>query len=443
MSHERLFVLGSGFSSDIAGIPTLTALSKDLVSNYKSLPKHIEIFLDSVPRYLHSNVENLLSYLSMDLPWSEAVNSYLRKAAFLVLSRKIAELINSCEKKNEIPKEQLIKLISIWHDLESPVITFNYDTVVEQIVKERVRKKTIDSGVSDVKISRISELSKKSPLLIQNGITYLNIKAGFIEEITSERFKTFLEELEKTEEFQKLENKLKAAIKTHSSPRLLNQTINPWYLYHAPLVHLQARDGGSVLGGYKEELTFRYYKLHGSLNWYYSGLQEVSDEPIYCDPCLNPEDSKPYLKGLTNLLIPPVLDKNSFYKNHSLSIQWREAYESIRSPDLKEIYFVGYSFPPTDFIAKNLFASGLDGKAVKIYIVSKFINEDAKKDLLRSYLMALTQENISSIEGILRKNFNQNEIRVDNLTFDWSLSATRHEESSVSNLVSHLEKMNE
>ena len=99
----------------------------------------------------------------------------------------------------------------------------------------------------------------------------------------------------------------------------------------------------------------RIIKLHGSLNWYYSGNEDFSGEPIYADPSddRDPETSPIFERNrqdLAPLIIPPLLDKDSFIKHSLLRLQWKEAFSSMIHA--KDIYVIGYSLPDTDLTAK-------------------------------------------------------------------------------------------
>ena len=73
-------------------------------------------------------------------------------------------------------------------------------------------------------------------------------------------------------------------------------------------------------------------------------------------------DLEPYI-------IPPVLDKNSFYNNTILIALWQQAFDAIKNA--KNIFIYGFSFPDTDYSIKFLFQSALKGrKDYKIYVVN-------------------------------------------------------------------------
>ncbi|MES2308382.1 MAG: SIR2 family protein [Verrucomicrobiota bacterium] len=98
------------------------------------------------------------------------------------------------------------------------------------------------------------------------------------------------------------------------------------------------------------ENAFKLYKLHGSINWYYSGQRNFYGETIYVSPTGFHRDQE---QGILNmmedkipLIMPPVLDKTIYAQNEQIKRLWYKAGEAIRSADI--IVFIGYSFPHND-----------------------------------------------------------------------------------------------
>lgn len=114
---------------------------------------------------------------------------------------------------------------------------------------------------------------------------------------------------------------------------------------------------------YGEQLP-RILKLHGSINWLWAGMNPT--DQIYCRVGFENID---YHRDLIPYMIPPVLDKNSFYNNNILKGIWQQAYEKIAEAD--EIFIIGFSFPPTDLSLRYLFNSALsNNQNVNIYVIN-------------------------------------------------------------------------
>lgn len=455
---KKLYVLGSGFSRDVADIPTLVEISSEINRRQPELPQHISSFLNTLPSSLHANIEDLLSYLSMDLPWSNAIDRSLRHATFLALSKKFADLIIEYQEKKKDHSAAIVDLVEIWHATQGDVFTFNYDTLVERVVNDRLKGDVLTGSSSgSIQFNAPSEsgnrydysikrcLSSGGRSLIEyrdHGIrkeVHLQIPHGFIKDIDQKIFEKWIKSLEQDSNYGNIPFEFWEALKRLGNP--FNEIIersNFFDHYVLPISNLLTFQGSAVYGKPRFPYTkqsFCYFKLHGSVNWYYSGLQEVSDEKIYYDPLLDSKKAIAEQLGLTPLIIPPVLDKNSFYRNFSLSIQWQRALEVIQDSALEEVYFIGYSLPPTDFVVRQFFKK-LGG--IKIYLVDKS-DDFRRKILLRNYINALTSQDPVVIEDIIGRKFSQKKCTLEGKEFDWSLSLDKEDASStIENLVQHL-----
>jgi len=149
-------------------------------------------------------------------------------------------------------------------------------------------------------------------------------------------------------------------------------------LYGLPLSPIGLREAGTF-GGTEVE-TFHLIKLHGSINWFYSGVEGFPGEQVYYWPIrLDPL----HLRGLNNatskqkserlvkdkipLIIPPVAEKSRFYSNQTLRSLWGDARNALASAN--EIFCVGYSLPQTDLTTKLLFRSA--ARSEKVFIVNR------------------------------------------------------------------------
>jgi hypothetical protein len=172
-------------------------------------------------------------------------------------------------------------------------------------------------------------------------------------------------------------------------------------LYQMPFGMIQHRAGPAPLP--PPQSTFHLIKLHGSINWFYSGEEQFPGEQVYfrlvdsrsphSDMTQDvswggpppPFDLKTEIKKLLSdkvpLIIPPVAEKSRFYANQTIRSLWGKAREYLAQAE--EIYCVGYSLPDTDLTMKLLLQTACAGKAKTVYIVNNDVK--GKKDLVRRY----------------------------------------------------------
>lgn len=121
-------------------------------------------------------------------------------------------------------------------------------------------------------------------------------------------------------------------------------------LYGIPIPSLLGRT--QLVLGHEGNPGLRLLKLHGSVNWRYSG-EESAGETIF-DIGLTPGWNSDSLEaaaiasGLDKipLVIPPTLGKSSFLTNESIRGSWRLARVALRQAH--RVYALGYSFPESD-----------------------------------------------------------------------------------------------
>lgn len=147
-------------------------------------------------------------------------------------------------------------------------------------------------------------------------------------------------------------------------------------IYAVPIPDVASRQGSwhyrDRVGG-----TFRLLKLHGSINWCYSGSSEFFGEVIYDlglrvpssqeitwsqEVAEDEDDLEHKAPDKVNLIVPPTSTKASFFNNETIRAQWRLAYEAVRSAD--RLYCLGCSLAKTDELLNSMLAFGLRGKTV-------------------------------------------------------------------------------
>lgn len=150
--------------------------------------------------------------------------------------------------------------------------------------------------------------------------------------------------------------------------------------YKAPIAKLAERGGDRFgVGGGTPRETYRLLKLHGSINWHFSGDENAPGQQVYYSdefyPLLGRDTDKIYLEALQRnkvdlvpLIVPPVAGKSSFYRTTLLRAVWNAFYVAAKQAD--EIYCIGYSLPVADLSTQIFFSSVLSSAGKKIYIVN-------------------------------------------------------------------------
>lgn len=137
---NRIFFLGAGFSMAMSekGVthkikyPSLKSLTHKILGTFSksSLGVHLE---EISPKY-KDNIEELLTYLSTDLPWQNVQMKHLDKALYFELVNKIADYFNRLERDCRFNFEEYGTLAKFITCNEVPIITLNYDTLLEKFL---------------------------------------------------------------------------------------------------------------------------------------------------------------------------------------------------------------------------------------------------------------------------------------------------------------------
>ena len=113
-------------------------------------------------------------------------------------------------------------------------------------------------------------------------------------------------------------------------------------------------------------------KMHGSINWAYSGPAGHPSESIILAPAprdwryKSQDDAPPprwrhLYDDLVPMIVPPTHTKNAFYQNRALRAQWRSAHTALA--EAEELLIIGFSFPPGDLQVRHFVASALKADA--------------------------------------------------------------------------------
>ncbi|HEX9896720.1 MAG TPA: hypothetical protein VGA85_03560 [Dehalococcoidales bacterium] len=166
-------------------------------------------------------------------------------------------------------------------------------------------------------------------------------------------------------------------------------------IYPVPMTNAGSRRGDVYWAGSVKD-SCKLYKLHGSINWYYSGASEATGETIYYhylpewggklpkDDKL-PEIERRYVSDKIPLLVPPVIEKSSYFQHETIRTIWGLAGQAIRSAS--RIICIGYSLPETDLSFRFFLGENAPDSKVSLYIVNLDINSPGhyKKLLGSSY----------------------------------------------------------
>lgn len=138
-------------------------------------------------------------------------------------------------------------------------------------------------------------------------------------------------------------------------------------LYVTPFARIDQRNAGRSYGGRMQYTTgFPLLKLHGSINWYYSGSANSTGEVLYyIEPgngWFRSEQPKAFeaderAPDKVPFMVPPTTDKSSFMSHESIVTQWRKA--TFELEQATDVYFLGYSLPETDLMVRFMLQHAL------------------------------------------------------------------------------------
>ena len=122
--------------------------------------------------------------------------------------------------------------------------------------------------------------------------------------------------------------------------------------------------------------TFRLFKLHGSINWFYSGRANFFGEELFCIPCSGETDrffddadktDWRRLSGKCPLIVPPTSDKSGFFQHEALRSMWFQAGEAIRRAS--RVICFGYSLPDSDLTMAQFLRSCAPPSRIRFEVV--------------------------------------------------------------------------
>jgi hypothetical protein len=177
-------------------------------------------------------------------------------------------------------------------------------------------------------------------------------------------------------------------------------------LYPVPITPLPSRMF-DVGGRNRARGTMKLLKLHGSLNWWYTGPDSPPGDPIYSAEIfghrwdvngIGPQAAHVFdqlIVDMQPMIVPPAAVKSPYYSNRTLRALWRTAGEALRDAD--ELVTMGFSLPATDLIVGAMLATNFKltddititpvdyGPAIVGRICETFGIEETDKRLVTSY----------------------------------------------------------
>ena len=125
------------------------------------------------------------------------------------------------------------------------------------------------------------------------------------------------------------------------------------------------------------EDTFAYFKLHGSIHWYWDATTRSAESMVQLRLPTEwgrgaaqgwmPDSHAP---GKEPVIVPPTVAKTEFFSNPVIRQLWTDAYRAIRAAD--RLFLVGYSVPAHDLlVAAMLSEARRERGAIPTWIVNR------------------------------------------------------------------------
>ena len=137
MSND-VFFLGAGFSIALTDFgekrnryPSLSKLTEKVLEIPRK--QELQIHLDEISDRYVDDIERLLTYLSVDLPWQDQQTRYLNKALYFELVKNIREVFTQLEEQCEYKEDVAKDFAGYVFQNKIPIVTLNYDTLLEKI----------------------------------------------------------------------------------------------------------------------------------------------------------------------------------------------------------------------------------------------------------------------------------------------------------------------
>ena len=170
--------------------------------------------------------------------------------------------------------------------------------------------------------------------------------------------------------------------------------LHPSDIYPPYFTNIASRSGGALWGN-EHPASFRLLKLHGSVNWHYSGREDFHGETIFFSdvPEFGPPDDIAARDAATKrlrdmaadketLLIPPVAEKTTYFNSETVRALWKDAASALQAA--AECYIIGYSLPISDLGMRFFLAGNTPDADNPVHVVDIDMNVlDRYREFLR------------------------------------------------------------
>lgn len=163
---------------------------------------------------------------------------------------------------------------------------------------------------------------------------------------------------------------------------------------------LRLPEPGGLRFGQSRASTFRYLKLHGSLDTFWipndatgatigrlafqSGWGRTAGE--------SDERRRELLPGTSPFIVPPAATKSSFYSNPLTRELWQSAARELADAD--EVALIGYSLPATDLVTSGMLADTLS-QDTRVTVV----NPSPASIVTRLLDLGISPGNVATLDG--------------------------------------------
>ena len=156
--------------------------------------------------------------------------------------------------------------------------------------------------------------------------------------------------------------------------------LHPSDIYPPYFANIVSRSGHAIWGG-EDIATLRLLKLHGSVNWHYSGREDFHGETIFYSDvtAFGPADDETARKARSQrlramaadketLIIPPVAEKTTYFNNETVRGLWNDAAAALQRA--AALYIVGYSLPVSDLGMRFFLAGNVPDADSVVHVVN-------------------------------------------------------------------------
>ena len=196
-----------------------------------------------------------------------------------------------------------------------------------------------------------------------------------------------------------LEEQTSEAVK-EPCPQFLNTLVDYWHKVQATVItcnydtlieravqHVETKPGsylapdnispipmpdprrGSMIFGADQNPSFTLLKLHGSVNWYYSGASTYFGETIYRVRATkwgadnkNEMEAREAASDKARMIVPPTTEKVGYFQHEAIRLLWSKAGEALATAN--QLFCIGYSLPETDLSMRFFLKSLLPNETV-------------------------------------------------------------------------------